>query len=77
MTYPAGATRAFQYGLGIFALTALIGLTNAAKIIGDVDRNTLLTIFTRGRSGGSRWVSSASRLLSSAATDRRWGRTSS
>src|SRR2546428_13486852 len=43
MTYPAGATRAFQYGLGIFALTALLGLTNATKIFGDVDRNTLLT----------------------------------
>ena len=43
MTYPLGAARAFQYGLGIFALTALIGLTNATKIIGDIDRNTILT----------------------------------
>jgi len=53
MTYPAGATRAFQYGLGIFALTALIGLTNATKIIGDVDRNTLLTHLHSGTLG---WI---------------------
>src|SRR3989442_3996429 len=53
MTYPAGATRAFQYGLGIFALTALLGLTNATKIIGDVDRNTLLTHLHSGTLG---WI---------------------
>src|SRR2546428_14131792 len=53
MTYPAGATRAFQYGLGIFALTSLLGLTNATKIIGDVDRNTLLTHLHSGTLG---WI---------------------
>src|SRR2546425_6303008 len=53
MTYPAGATRAFQYGLGIFALTALIGLFNATKIIGDIDRNTLLTHLHSGTLG---WI---------------------
>src|SRR3989441_2679523 len=53
MTYPAGATRAFQYGLGIFALTALLGLTNATKIIGDVDQNTLLTHLHSGTLG---WI---------------------
>src|SRR3989442_1087644 len=53
MTYPAGAVRAFQYGLGIFALTALIGLTNGTKIIGDVDRNTLLTHLHSGTLG---WI---------------------
>src|SRR2546426_2044175 len=53
MTYPLGAVRAFQYGLGIFALTALIGLTNGTKIIGDVDRNTLLTHLHSGTLG---WI---------------------
>src|SRR5438094_871991 len=53
MTYPAGATRAFQYGLGIFALTALLGLTNATKIFGDIDRNTLLTHLHSGTLG---WI---------------------
>jgi hypothetical protein len=53
MTYPQGAARAFQYGLGIFALTALIGLVNATKIVGDVDRNTLLTHLHSGTLG---WI---------------------
>src|SRR2546427_12871943 len=53
MTYPAGATRAFQYGLGIFALTALLGLMNATQVIGDVDRNTLLTHLHSGTLG---WI---------------------
>ena len=53
MTYPLGAARAFQYGLGIFALTALIGLTNATKIIGDIDRNTILTHLHSGTLG---WI---------------------
>jgi len=53
MTYPPGAARAFQYGLGIFALTALIGLTNATKIIGDVNRDTLLTHLHSGTLG---WI---------------------
>ena len=53
MTYPQGAVRAFQYGLGILALTALIGLVNATKIIGDLDRNTLLTHLHSGTLG---WI---------------------
>ena len=53
MTYPPATVRAFQYGLGIFALTVLIGLTNATKIIGDVDRNTLLTHLHSGTLG---WI---------------------
>src|SRR5438093_7183534 len=53
MTYPAGATRAFQYGLGIFALTALLGLTNATKIFGTIDQNTLLTHLHSGTLG---WI---------------------
>jgi len=53
MTYPQGAVRAFQYGLGIFALTAIIGLTNATKIIGDVNRDTLLTHLHSGTLG---WI---------------------
>jgi hypothetical protein len=56
MTYPAGAARAFQYGLIIFALTALIGLVNATKILGDVDRNTLLTHLHSGTLG---WITMA------------------
>ena len=53
MTYPQGALRAFQYGLGIFALTALIGLANATKIFGDIDRNALLTHLHSGTLG---WI---------------------
>ena len=53
MTYPPATVRAFQYGLGIFALTVLIGLTNATKIIGDIDRNTLLTHLHSGTLG---WI---------------------
>ena len=34
----AATARAFQYGLGIFALTALIGLANAIKIFGTIDQ---------------------------------------
>jgi hypothetical protein len=53
MTHPQGAARAFQYGLGIFALTALIGLANATKIFGDIDRNALLTHLHSGTLG---WI---------------------
>src|SRR4030081_3394288 len=53
MAYPAGTARAFQYGLAIFALTALIGLTNATKIIGAIDQNTLLTHLHSGTLG---WI---------------------
>jgi hypothetical protein len=53
MAFPVGTARAFQYALGIFALTALIGLVNATKIIGDIDRNTLLTHLHSGTLG---WI---------------------
>src|SRR2546430_12213952 len=53
MTYPQGDVRAFQYGLGIFVLTAIIGLFNATKIIGDVNRDTLLTHLHSGTLG---WI---------------------
>ena len=53
MTFPIGSIRAFQYGLGIFTLTALIGLLNATKITGDLDQNTLLTHLHSGTLG---WI---------------------
>ncbi|TME27910.1 MAG: hypothetical protein E6I64_04895 [Chloroflexi bacterium] len=53
MALPASTLRAFQYGLAILALTALIGLFNATKIIGDIDRNTLLTHLHSGTLG---WI---------------------
>jgi hypothetical protein len=53
MTYPAATARAFQYGLIIFALTALIGLANATKVIGAIDQNTLLTHLHSGTLG---WI---------------------
>jgi len=53
MGYPAASARAFQYGLAIFALTALIGLANATKIIGAIDQNTLLTHLHSGTLG---WI---------------------
>src|SRR5256886_1513667 len=53
MTYPQGAVRAFQYGLGIFVLTAIIGLFNATKIIGDVNRDPLLPHLHSGTLG---WI---------------------
>jgi len=53
MTFPAGTIRAFQYGLGILTLTAIIGLFNATKVIGDIDRNTLLTHLHSGTLG---WI---------------------
>jgi hypothetical protein len=53
MAFPAATSRAFQYGLGIFTLTALIGLVNATKIIGNLDQNTLLTHLHSGTLG---WI---------------------
>ena len=53
MGYPAASARAFQYGLVIFALTVLIGLANATKIIGAIDQNTLLTHLHSGTLG---WI---------------------
>jgi hypothetical protein len=45
--------RAFQYGLIIFTLTALLGLANATQIFGALDRNTLLTHLHSGTLG---WI---------------------
>ena len=53
MAFPSGSIRAFQYGLGIFTLTALIGLVNATKIIGDLSQDTLLTHLHSGTLG---WI---------------------
>jgi len=44
---------AFQYGLGIFTLTALIGLANATQLFGALDRATLLTHLHSGTLG---WI---------------------
>src|SRR6266567_5077879 len=53
MGYPAATTRAFQYGLFIFTLTALLGLANATQLFGALDRNTLLTHLHSGTLG---WI---------------------
>jgi hypothetical protein len=53
MAYPAATRSAFQYGLVIFALTALLGLANATQLIGALDRNTLLTHLHSGTLG---WI---------------------
>jgi len=44
---------AFQYGLAIFTLTALLGLANATQIFGPLDRNALLTHLHSGTLG---WI---------------------
>lgn len=48
-----GARSAFQYGLLMFVLTALIGLANATQIFGALDRATLLTHL---HSGTLAWI---------------------
>jgi hypothetical protein len=53
VAYPSATARAFQYGLGIFALTALLGLANATQLFGALDRNTLLTHLHSGTLG---WI---------------------
>jgi hypothetical protein len=53
MGYPAASARAFQYGLVIFTLTALLGLANATQVFGALDRNTLLTHLHSGTLG---WI---------------------
>ncbi|HVG36512.1 MAG TPA: hypothetical protein VNA10_02145, partial [Thermoplasmata archaeon] len=53
MGYPAATARAFQYGLFIFTLTALLGLANATQLFGALDRNTLLTHLHSGTLG---WI---------------------
>jgi len=45
--------QAFQYGLIIFTLTALLGLANATQIFGSLDRNTMLTHLHSGTLG---WI---------------------
>jgi hypothetical protein len=50
---PAEVRQAFQYGLIIFTLTALLGLANATQIFGALDRNTLLTHLHSGTLG---WI---------------------
>ncbi len=49
----AGVRSAFQYGLAIFTLTALLGLANATQVFGALDRNTLLTHLHSGTLG---WI---------------------
>jgi len=44
---------AFQYGLLIFSLTALLGLANATQLFGALDRATLLTHLHSGTLG---WI---------------------
>lgn len=53
MGYPAATARAFQYGLVIFTLTALIGLANATKVFGAISQDTLLTHLHSGTLG---WI---------------------
>src|SRR5439155_926442 len=53
MRVRAEVTQAFQYGLIIFTLTALLGLANATQIFGALDRNTLLTHLHSGTLG---WI---------------------
>jgi hypothetical protein len=53
MGYPTATARAFQYGLIIFTLTALLGLANATQLFGALDRNTLLTHLHSGTLG---WI---------------------
>jgi hypothetical protein len=49
----AEVRQAFQYGLIIFTLTALLGLANATQVFGALDRNTLLTHLHSGTLG---WI---------------------
>src|ERR1051326_6592523 len=44
---------AFQYGLGIFTLTALLGLMNATQLFGPLDQHELLTPLHSGTLG---WI---------------------
>lgn len=53
MTADKAVYRAFQFGLGIFALTALLGLANATRIFGALSRDTLLTHLHSGTLG---WI---------------------
>jgi len=53
MTPDKAVYRAFQFGLGIFGLTALLGLANATRIFGALSSDTLLTHLHSGTLG---WI---------------------
>jgi hypothetical protein len=53
MTADRAVYRAFQIGLGIFSLTALLGLANATRIFGALSTDTLLTHLHSGTLG---WI---------------------
>ncbi len=53
MTADRAVYRAFQFGLGIFGLTALLGLANATRIFGALSTDTLLTHLHSGTLG---WI---------------------
>src|ERR1700704_5438973 len=53
MTADRSVYRAFQFGLGIFGLTALLGLANATRIFGTLSQDTLLTHLHWGTLG---WI---------------------
>jgi hypothetical protein len=53
MTADRAVYRAFQFGLGIFGLTALLGLANATRLFGELSRDTLLTHLHSGTLG---WI---------------------
>jgi len=53
MTADRAVYRAFQIGLGIFTLTALLGLANATRIFGALSTDTLLTHLHSGTLG---WI---------------------
>jgi hypothetical protein len=53
MTSERAVYRAFQFGLGIFGLTALLGLANATRVFGALSQDTLLTHLHSGTLG---WI---------------------
>jgi hypothetical protein len=53
MRQRAAVGQAFQFGLILFTLTALLGLLNAFQIFGQLDRDTLLTHLHSGTLG---WI---------------------
>jgi len=53
MTADRAVYRAFQFGLGIFGLTALLGLANATRIFGALSQDALLTHLHSGTLG---WI---------------------
>jgi hypothetical protein len=53
MTADRAVYRAFQFGLGIFGLTTLLGLANATRIFGALSQDTLLTHLHSGTLG---WI---------------------